>query len=464
MPESEKTYPLIIHHGGHEQVTGSCHELVVDDNNSILIDCGLFQGEGRVDQAIDFPVNKVRALVLSHVHLDHAGRLPWLLAAGFRGPVFCSEPSAVLLPLVIEDALKVGVTRNRRLIASFLKQIRGQLVPLPYKRWRKIDLKDGPSLAIKLHPAGHILGSCFIECRVGSGAAGRRVVFSGDLGPPWTPLLPAPRPPYRADVLVLESTYGDRVHHGRKERRGVLKKILTRSLADCGVVLIPAFSIGRTQELLYEIEEIIHRFRNDPVACRLAWDDIDIIVDSPLAARFTKAYKQLRPYWDREARRKITGGRHPLSFEQLTTVDSHAEHLATVRYLKRHRRPCVVIAASGMCTGGRIVNYLKAFIGDPATDIVFVGYQARGTTGREIQKYGPGGGYVLLDGEKVTIRAAVHTVSGYSAHADSDNLTAFVRRMRIRPEVVRLVHGEEESRRALARRLAAGLGIPKVVI
>lgn len=448
------SYPQIIHHGGHQQVTGSCHELVVDENNSILIDCGLVQGEGRSEPEIDFSIDKVRALVLTHVHIDHCGRLPYLLAAGFNGPILCSEPSAILLPLVMEDAFKIGFTRDRRLIERFVKQVRRMLVPVPYKMWHSIRLEDSTSsLNIKLQKAGHILGSAFVECKRAYARDEKRIVFSGDLGPPHTPLLPAPRSPYKADLVVLESTYGNRLHEGRRERRQILRGCLERALADCGVVLIPAFSIGRTQELLYEIEEIIHRYRDKAVACGKPWTEIEIIVDSPLAARFTEAYKKLRPFWDNEAHRKLKSGRHPLAFEQLTTVDSHHEHLANIKHIKNRKIPCIVIAASGMCTGGRIVNYLEKFLGDPTTDILFVGYQARGTTGRDIQKYGPRGGYIYLNGRKVNIRAAVHSVSGYSAHADRDNLLNFIGRMRHKPKEVRLVHGEEEARENLQQEL-----------
>ena len=184
-----------------------------------------------------------------------------------------------------------------------------------------------------------------------------------------------------------------------------------------------------------------------------SWEKAEIVLDSPLAARFTKAYRQLKPFWDREAKKRISQGRHPLSFEQVTTIDDHNTHLEAVRFLARSSRPTIVIAGSGMCSGGRIVNYLKALLGDPKTDVLFVGYQATGTPGRIIQKYGPRHGYVELDGKRCDIRAHVHTVAGYSAHADQKDLVNFVRRMRHRPREVRLVHGEAEAKQALKNRL-----------
>ena len=458
-------------------MTGSCHGLRLPGGAGMLVDCGMFQGEekgeGRTGgseqpprDSIDFPVEHIRALVVTHVHLDHVGRIPYLLAAGFKGPIYCSEPSAILLPLVLEDALKVGITRDRRLIRQMLSLIESQTVPLPYKQWSTVFQDSREQLDIRLQRAGHILGSSYVECRARSPQpaartgekqsrqpAECRVVFSGDLGAPYTPLLPAPKSPRRADVLVLESTYGDRLHAGRKDRRKRLREIIEQAMADRGAVLIPAFSIGRTQELLYELEEIIHRCKGLSAAQDLPWQNLEIIVDSPLAARFTETYRRLKPYWDDEARRKLDGGRHPLSFEQLTTIDSHRDHLNTVEYLKKRAHPCVVIAASGMCSGGRIVNYLKALLGDPRTDLLLVGYQAAGTPGRAIQKYGPGGGYVVLDGQKYVINAKIYTLSGYSAHADQKNLVDFVRRMRCRPQEIRLVHGDLDARAALAGRL-----------
>lgn len=451
----------ILHHGAVDGVTGSCHELRAADGRALLVDCGLFQGaevsaEGASSSrlAIEFSIDAVQALVVTHVHIDHIGRLPYLIAAGFRGPILCSEASARLLPLVIEDALKVGVTRDANLIAQVLRQIERQVLPLPYKKWYPL----APGWQVKLHPAGHILGSAYVEVQLAGELAAtspdRRwhVVFSGDLGAPYTPLLPAPQPPYRADCLVLESTYGDRRHAGRADRRTQLRRLIEKALKNRGTVLIPAFSIGRTQELLYDLEAVIAQAGQDAA---VDWSNLEIIVDSPLAARMTEVYRDLRDCWDAEARRRLSSGRHPLSFEQLYTVDSHADHLKTVDYLARSGRPAVVIAAGGMCAGGRVVNYLKAMLGDVRHDVLFVGYQAAGTPGQAIQKYGPRGGYVDLDGQRYTIRSGVHTLSGYSAHADQADLIRFCRRIRRRPQEVRLVHGDAGAKAALRQALQA---------
>jgi len=452
--------PKITHHGAVEGVTGSCHELILADGRSVLVDCGLFQGAevsskgaGAARLEIEFPVESVQALIVTHVHIDHVGRIPYLLAAGYRGPIICSEASAELLPMVLEDALEVGMTRDRSLIERVLSLIRSRIVALAYGQWRTIV--DGSARArVRLQPAGHILGSAYAELEVEEENGRSRILFSGDLGAPFTPLLPAPKPPYRADVVVLESTYGDRMHESRRDRRERLRSILEHALANKGSVLIPAFSIGRTQELLYELEQIIHQYRESAAAPGISWDELDVVLDSPLAADFTAGYARLREHWDREAKRRLATGRHPLAFDQLLTVKDHATHLRTVDYLARTRRRAIVIAASGMCSGGRIVNYLKAMLGDPRHDVVFVGYQAAGTPGRDIQKYGPRGGYVDLEGQRYDIRAAVHTLGGYSAHADQQDLIRFIGRMRVKPRKVILVHGDREAKQTLAAALA----------
>ena len=483
----------IQHHGAVNGVTGSCHQLHIDTHNSILIDCGLFQGAEQSKQngsanvddqlAIEFDISTVQALIITHCHIDHVGRIPYLLAAGFRGPIYATQATAALLPLVIEDALKVGVTRNKSIIAACIKLLKKQIVPLAYKQWQPLKLiTHSKAVKTKFQMAGHILGSAYVEVELVqlSDSPDRkikhkhRVVFSGDLGAPYAPLLAAPKSPYRADTLVIESTYGDKNHQDRKGRTKQLQKIIESAISDNGVVLIPAFSIGRTQELLYELEKIIHLNKGKPRQAAL-WENIDIIVDSPMAAKFTDQYRHFKALWDQEAKRVLKSGRHPLNFEQLYTVNSHQEHLNTIDYLVKSRnfstaKPAIVIAASGMCSGGRIVNYLKRFLSDNTADVLFVGYQAQGTLGRNIQKYGVKSaaldkpGYVFIEGEKTIINAKIHTISGYSAHADQRGLINFVKRMRHQPQQINIVHGDERAKQALAEKYKEMLPNTKVVV
>ncbi|MEQ5801992.1 MBL fold metallo-hydrolase [Halomonas sp. H10-9-1] len=229
-------YPQLLHHGGATGVTGSCHRLQISDDRALLVDCGLFQGQDadHVDSfeqyKVNFPVDDVLALVVTHVHIDHIGRLPYLLAAGYRGPILCSVPSARLLPLVIEDALKIGFTRDRALIERFLAEVEGRLAALGYREWHTLVDDDRHRVRVRLQRAGHILGSCYVEVDTLDRESGKvhRTLFSGDLGAPYAPLLPAPKPPWGCDTLVLESTYGDRRHEGRRHRRARLKAAIER--------------------------------------------------------------------------------------------------------------------------------------------------------------------------------------------------------------------------------------------
>ncbi|MDT8428617.1 MAG: MBL fold metallo-hydrolase [Pseudomonadales bacterium] len=484
-PQVNSRFPQFLHHGAASGVTGSCHRYLASEDFHVLVDCGLFQGSDLLGDSLEqhkihFDISCVRALIITHVHIDHIGRLPYLIAAGYQGPIYCSMPSAHLIPLVIEDALKIGFTRDKKLIDRFLQAVGKLLRPIQYKQWTDIMLSDSLQLQLRLQRAGHILGSAYVELEQKSRQSEtaqwlrQRTVFSGDLGAPYAPLLPAPRSPYGADTLVIESTYGDRIHENRRQRRERLRQTLDHALENAGTVMIPAFSIGRTQELLYELESIIHdaaRAAEGQPLSRLR--ELQIIVDSPLAARFTGVYKTLRHYWDREALQRVRLGRHPLDFDSLITIDSHEDHLRTVNYLASTRKPAVVLAASGMAAGGRIVNYLQAMLEDPVHCVLFVGYQAPGTPGHIIQKYGgrnhsgrnnesgrDHGGqdaaptpWVELGGRRISIRARVESIGGYSAHADQQDLLNFVRRMHRWPSQIRIVHGNDEARQSLRQEL-----------
>lgn len=458
-------FPTLSHHGATRGVTGSCHQLHLDSATSLLIDCGLEQGgdaqSGSV--ALGFPVDGIQALIVTHVHLDHVGRIPALLAAGYRGPIICSEPSAKLLPLVLEDAYKLSVTARPVQVERYLEFLKKLIVPLPFGQWKTVVDCEALQCRIRLQRAGHLLGSAYVECDVIQVGVpdSARIVFSGDLGAANNPLLKPVQPPERADLLVLESTYGDRLHADRGERQQLLEAAIDRALADRGTIMIPAFSLGRTQELLYEVEDILHRkallaprsgeVGDDP----LDWSQLPIILDSPLAQRITRAYQDLHQFWSTEARQRLQEGRNPLGFEQLICIDTHARHQQVVNYLKSTGRPAIVIAGNGMCSAGRIVNYLKAMIGDPRHEVMFVGYQAKGTPGAVIQASEGAEGFVQidLDGQMYEVRAKVMTLTGYSGHADQDGLVAFALGAGSPAERVVLVHGEERAKRMLARAL-----------
>jgi len=443
----------IKHHGAIDGVTGSCHQLMFDDGNSLLIDCGMFQGgdsspngASQFDGSIDFSLDGVVALVCTHVHADHIARLPQLIAAGFSGPIYCSYPSAILLPDVLRESLKMAGVHNKEYIEAIIEKIEKQVTPLSYSAWTQVY----PNVSIRLQPAGHILGSAFVECSIlGKG----RVVFSGDLGADDSALLVSPKSPPKADVLVLEGTYGDRNHDDRKQRRECLASTIERAVEDLGAVIIPAFSLGRTQELLYEIEAIITE-RVQLEEGRGAWSDLAVIVDSPLASKFTKIYRRLKPYWNDEAQLRLKMGRRPLNFSKMLIVDNHLAHERVVEHLRDTARPVIVISASGMCNGGRIVNYLKALLPDPRTDILFVGYQSSDSVGRDIQQ---GVKSILLDGDEVEVRAKVHTIKGFSAHTDQSGLRRFVKGIQDPPKEIRIVHGDDKAKLMLQNLLSQDL-------
>ncbi|WP_288439521.1 MBL fold metallo-hydrolase [uncultured Pseudomonas sp.] len=452
-------FPSISHHGGTRSVTGSCHQLHLDSTASLLIDCGLEQGADASSGLLPcgFEVQGIRALVITHVHLDHVGRIPTLLASGYRGPIICSEPSAKLLLLVLEDAYKLTISSEPAQVARYLEFVGSLVMPVPYGQWHPVADQPEPKCKIRLQRAGHLLGSAYVECDVEVAGGSQRIVFSGDLGHEGSPLLRPVKPPERADVLVLESTYGDRLHADPGDRRQQLEQVIDRALQDRGTILIPAFSLGRTQELLFELEDILHRKsllgeravgRGDDA---FAWSQLPIILDSPLAQRITGVYRQLHDSWNDEAKARLSQGRDPLSFGQLVCVDTHSRHLKVVNYLKSTGRPAIVIAGNGMCSGGRIVGYLKAMLPDPRHEVVFVGYQARGTTGAVLQACEGAEGFtqIDLDGNTYQIRAKVMTLGGYSGHADQAGLVRFALTCNARKVV--LVHEEGSARKTLAR-------------
>lgn len=432
----------LTHLGAENSVTGSCH-LLQKNGLSIMVDCGLAQGHDTVVRMDDWPVapSGIDYLFLTHAHIDHIGRVPELIGKGFNGEIICSHPTRALLYPMLADAMKFS-----GLPKPSAKGIWKQIDDLSwgFEFGETFDLEKG--VTFRLGRAGHILGSAFIYFQDDPG--GGSVLFSGDLGAADTPILPDPEAPPPADLVVMESTYGDRLHNKRDRRVRQLGEILTHALADHCKVFIPAFSLGRTQELIYEMDRLF----SDP-GCQQMFPGLQgaqrppVFVDSPLGLDITRIYAGLSDYWDDEARDLKDRGDHPIDFTGLIAVDNHRDHLKVCDM----QGPAVILAGSGMCTGGRIVDHLKKGIDRPENDILFVGYQAVGTPGRAIRKYSQRpGGYVDLDGQRKTIKARVHTLSGYSAHADQQGLVDWLDAMPDKPGAVKLVHGEGRAREALA--------------
>lgn len=271
-------------------------------------------------------------------------------------------------------------------------------------------------------------------------------MFSGDLGPRNTPLLPDPVSPQHANYLVIETTYGNKQHEDVSARSLRLEKIVKQSLLDGGVILIPAFSVGRTQEILFDIERLIEHSIETKTTSDDFWQQLPIILDSPLALKVTKQYEHFKQLWDGEcigSNKRPSSQRHPLSFEQLITIDNHKEHQRLVNRLASTNEPAIVIAASGMCNGGRIMNYLQQLLPKKETDIILAGFQAYGTLGRELQEGEP---YVFISNQKIKVNAQVHSMSGYSAHADKEDLLAFIEGTGSPIKQVHLIHGEPAAR------------------
>ncbi|KRA51873.1 MBL fold metallo-hydrolase [Pseudoxanthomonas sp. Root630] len=440
-------------HGAAGEVTGSMH-LVEAAGKRVLLDCGLIQGsreaEARNAEPFPFDPSTLDALVLSHAHIDHIGRVPLLVKRGFRGPIHTQQASAELMPIMLADAASLSESEaeraNRHLrkgdapveplfAAEDVRQAMQQVQPLPYDTRTTIV----PGVDIALRDAGHILGSAIVELW----ADGRKLVFSGDLGPKGTPILRDPAVVRQADLLLMESTYGDRNHRDRPETVRELGDIFEHAWRDRGNVLIPAFAVGRTQELLYW-------FARNWDAWKLArWR---IFLDSPMAAKVVNVYARHHGLFDEDARRVWSQSPNPFRLPNLHVAETTQQSMA----INQVENGAIIIAGSGMANGGRIQHHLRYNIGRRNAHVVFVGYQAEGTLGRRLVD---GAAWVRIHGRDYRVNAQRHTVGGLSAHTDQRGLMEWYGQFQPSPPLV-LVHGEDKAREALAGEIGERHGAP----
>ncbi|CAN4278496.1 MBL fold metallo-hydrolase [Pseudoxanthomonas sp. LjRoot125] len=440
-------------HGAAGEVTGSMH-LVEAAGKRVLLDCGLIQGsreaEARNAEPFPFDPSTLDALVLSHAHIDHIGRVPLLVKRGFRGPIYTQQASAELMRIMLMDAASLSESEaeraNRRLRKGQIpaeplfadddvQQAMQQVQPLPYDTRTTIV----PGVDIALRDAGHILGSAIIELW----ADGRKLVFSGDLGPKGTPILRDPAVVRQADLLLMESTYGDRNHRDRPETVRELGDIFEHAWRDRGNVLIPAFAVGRTQELLYW-------FARNWDAWKLErWR---IFLDSPMAAKVVNVYARHHGLFDEDARRVWSQSPNPFRLPNLHVAETTQQSMA----INQVENGAIIIAGSGMANGGRIQHHLRYNLGRRNAHVVFVGYQAEGTLGRRLVD---GAAWVRIHGRDYRVNAQRHTVGGLSAHTDQHGLMEWYGQFQPSPPLV-LVHGEDKAREALAGEIGERHGAP----
>ncbi|MGQ9835259.1 MAG: MBL fold metallo-hydrolase RNA specificity domain-containing protein [Thermoanaerobaculaceae bacterium] len=441
--------------GATGTVTGSRYLLEVHGRR-ILVDAGLFQGEKELRlrnwQPFPVPASSVDAVILTHAHIDHTGFLPRLVREGFRGPVYATPPTARLLTVLLPDAAhlqeeearyatKVGSSKHKPALPLFttsdaaaaLRLVR----PVPFHETTEIH----PGCSFTFLRQGHILGAAAVAVRFkGSGGKQKNVYFSGDVGRFGVPILRPPEPFPGAEYLVVESTYGDRVHNAADPREE-LAEVIQRTEQRGGVVLIPAFAVGRTQEILYYLREMEDDGDLSP---------LPVFLDSPLARQATAIYRQAASEHDAETRF--------VEQEQDAFSPSRLRVLVSVEESKRlneFRDPAVIISASGMATGGRILHHLRHRLGDHRNTVLLVGYQAAGTRGRKLQEGAP---EIKIFGEHIPVRAEVAQISSLSAHADREELVVWAEQSEVAPERVFVTHGEPEAARAFANLLEEKLG------
>jgi metallo-beta-lactamase family protein len=450
-------------YGGAGQVTGSCHILTVGGRR-LLLDCGMIQGGDSPDERnrapFPFDAAQVDAVVLSHAHIDHSGRLPLLRKRGFRGPIYTNPACRDLVRILLADSATMQERDAERDNRKRHRSGAGRLVEPLYTLEDALDVLQQvrtvrygqpvevlPGVELTFRDAGHILGSASVWLTLQEGTLVRRVTFSGDLGQYDSPILRDPESGPGADLVLMESTYGARLHRERAATLDEFGQILRDAKRDGGNVLIPAFAVGRSQEILYELATHFDEWQ-------LA--DWRVFLDSPMAIEATAVYWKHADLFDEEAREWRARERTLPALPNLTLCRTAEESMA----INRMPHGAIIVAGSGMCTGGRIVHHLKHNLARPECDVVFSGFQAQGTLGRAIVD---GREYVRIHGTPVKVAARVHTLGGFSAHGDQQDLLRWYAAIPGRPPAW-LVHGEPEAAAGLRDALRAQGGRAEVAV
>ncbi len=438
--------------GAAGTVTGSRY-LVRAPGGSVLVDAGLFQGhkELRLRNWAPFPVppSQIDAIVLTHAHIDHTGALPLLVHQGFRGPVYCTPATHDLAHLLLPDSARLqeeearfansrGYSKHAPNALPLYTEADAMaalrlLVPVRYGASREVR----PGMVVTFRRAGHILGSASVEMDLSANGSRRRVLFSGDLGRYGAPILADPEAAPAADEVLVECTYGDRLHHGSP--RAELKAAVLEADRRGGALLVPSFAIGRTQEILFDLRAL-ESAREIP--------ELPTYVDSPMAVDATPMYLAHREDHDSEMTRLLAAGIEPLRPARLHFARAPEQSKA----INRVEGPCTIISASGMATGGRILHHLERRLPDARTTVLLVGYQAAGTRGWSLQN---GAATLRLHGQDVPVRATVATISGFSAHGDRDEVARWLATLPAPPQRTFCVHGEPPALAATSQRLAS---------
>lgn len=437
----------LVFYGGVETVTGA-NFILGKDGRKIMVDCGMFQGfkfcEDSNEQKFPYDPASVDYLFVTHSHMDHIGRIPKLVKDGFKGEIYSTAETKLISEIMFEDAYKI-MENEARLSGgevlydmSHVRRAMSLWKVLPYHSG--LELFGGISVCAK--DAGHVLGSAMWEFSLN----GKKILFTGDLGNSPAPLLRDTEAPGEPKYLVMESVYGDRNHEPKEEREGKFKRVVLETIAKKGVLVIPAFSLERTQVILYELNNLVEKGEVP---------EIPVFLDSPMAIKITEVYEKFPADFNRAVRREISGGDDIFHFPKLKNV-VRAQDSAMIA---KAPSPKIIIAGSGMSNGGRVIGHELNYLPDPKTTLLFVGYQSAGTLGRELSD---GAKKVKIMGKEIEVRAKIESIEGYSAHKDMDHLVDFVGQAGDSLEKVFVVMGEPKASAFLAQRLADNFSVDAI--